>query len=138
MRFEGRVFRAGRFWAVEVPILNVVSQGRSRKEALEMIADAIETLACKDRFRIEVFPGKREHFEIGSSDPGVMTALLLRRARQRSGLTLADVAGRMGSASANSYARYEQGKVLPSIRKLAELLAAVGRPNDLVLAEGRA
>jgi len=29
MRFEGRVFKVGRHWAVEVGILGVVSQGRT-------------------------------------------------------------------------------------------------------------
>jgi hypothetical protein len=33
MRFAGRVFRVYRYWAVEVPILEVVTQGRTRKSA---------------------------------------------------------------------------------------------------------
>lgn len=58
MRFAGRIFKSGKHWAVEVPILNVVSQGPTKKEAYEMIADAIESLVNKKGFKLDVFPGK--------------------------------------------------------------------------------
>ena len=57
MRFGGRVIKIDRYWAVEVPILGVVTQGRTKKEAYEMIADAIETLINKEGFKVEVYPG---------------------------------------------------------------------------------
>jgi transcriptional regulator with XRE-family HTH domain len=60
-------------------------------------------------------------------------AVLLRRARARSGLSLAEVSRRLGHSSRNSYARYEQGRAVPTVEKLAELLGAVG--CDLVLRE---
>jgi predicted RNase H-like HicB family nuclease len=43
MRFEGRLLREGRWWLAEVPMLQALTQGRTRKEALEMIADWLET-----------------------------------------------------------------------------------------------
>lgn len=135
MRFEGRVFRIGRHWAVEVPILDVVSQGRTKKEALEMIADAVESLVNRPGFTLEVFPGTGEHFEVSSEDQPTLTAFLLRRARQRAGLSLAQVAERLGATSINAYARYEQGRSVPTIQKLSELFAAVMPHRDLVLVE---
>ena len=116
MRLAGRVFRIGRQWAVEVPLLDVVSQG----------------------FRVDVFPGAGEHFEVGSTDQAALTALLLRRARQRSGLSLSQVARRLGSSSVNAYARYEQGRAVPSVEKLSELFGAVSADRDLVLVESEA
>ena len=62
MRFSGQVQKAGRYWAIEVPILGVVTQGRTRKEAYEMIADAVESLVNKDGFHVEVFPGDEGYF----------------------------------------------------------------------------
>lgn len=138
MRFAGRVFKVGRYWAVEVPILDVVSQGRSKKDALEMIADAIETLVNRAGFKVDVFAGVGEHFEIGSEDQATLTALLLRRARQRAGLSLAQVAERLGSTSLNSYARYEQGRTMPTVQKLSQLFAAVTSRHDLVVVESQA
>jgi hypothetical protein len=138
MRFAGRVFKVGRQWAVEVPILDVVSQGRTKKDAIEMIGDAIETLANKPGFRVDVFPGSGEYFEVGSTDQSTLTALLLRRARQQSGLSLAQVARRLGSTSVNAYARYEQGRSTPSVQKLTELFGAVSPDRDLVLVPSEA
>ena len=101
MRFAGQVFKSGKYWAIEVPILSVVTQGRTKREAFEMIADAIETLVNKPGFKVQVFPGKGEYFEVGASDEAALTAFLLRRARIKSGLTLAEVARRLGSTSLN-------------------------------------
>jgi len=40
--------------------------------------------------------------------------------------------------SANAYARYEQGKSVPTIEKFSRLLSAVAPERDFVLAESRA
>jgi len=137
LRLAGRVFKAGNYWAVEVPILDVVTQGRSKKEALEMIADAVEMLVDREGFKIEVFPGRNGDFTIGASDDAALTALLLRRLRIKSGLSLAEVAARLGSKSPNSYARYEQSRSVPSIQKLSRLFAAVAPGGDFILIESR-
>ncbi|MCK4681908.1 type II toxin-antitoxin system HicB family antitoxin [Candidatus Bipolaricaulota bacterium] len=138
MRFEGRVFKSGQYWAIEVPILSVVTQGQTKKEAFEMIADAIEVLVNKPAFEVRVFPGKGEYFEVGASDEATLTAFLLRRERTKSGLTLAEVARRLGSKSLNTYARYEQGRSVPTVPKLSELLSALVSGKDFVLRESRA
>lgn len=137
MRFAGRVFKSGRFWAIEVPMLTVFSQGRTKREAFEMIADAIEMLVDKPGFKIHLFPGKGEYFEIGASDESVLTAFLLKRERAKSGLTLAEVARKLGSKSLNAYARYEQGRTVPTVPKLNELLAAVASGKNFVLTESQ-
>lgn len=137
MKFAGRVFKAGRFWAVEVPILDVATQGKSRLDALAMIIDAVEALVNKPGFVANVVAGAEGEFEMGSSDDAALTALLLRRARAKSGLSLAQVAARLGEKSVNGYARYEQGRSVPSIKKLSRLYAAVGRTGDFVLSESR-
>lgn len=137
MRFAGRVFKSGRYWAIEVPMLTVFSQGRTKKEAFDMISDAIETLVNKPGFKIRLFPGKGEYFEIGASDESALTAFLLKSERAKSGLTLAEVARKLGSKSLNAYARYEQGRTVPTVPKLSELLAAVASRKDFVLTESQ-
>jgi transcriptional regulator with XRE-family HTH domain len=137
MRFVGRAFKSGKYWAAEVPILDVYTQGRSLHDAHAMIADAIEALVNRPRFAISIFEGQGGEFEIGSSDEAAMSAILLRRARIRSGLTLAEVAARLSEKSINGYARYEQGRAIPSIKKLSQLYAAVGRNGDFVIGESR-
>jgi len=41
MELEGKVWKDGKFWLIEVPILDVLTQGKTKTEALEMIEDAI-------------------------------------------------------------------------------------------------
>jgi predicted RNase H-like HicB family nuclease len=135
MRLEGRIWRDGRHWLVEVPMLDLMTQGRTRPEALTMIADAIESLVDSKGFAVDVHLREGEHIEVGSRDVATLVALLLRRQREKHGLSLADVAARMGQRSRNAYARYERGTSVPTVDKLEELLAAVAPGRDLVLRE---
>jgi hypothetical protein len=138
MRFVGKVFKAGKYWAIEIPILDIATQGRTKKESYEMIADAVESLVNKKGFEVRVFGAKGRVFEIGASDQGALTALLLRRMRLKAGLSLEEVAARLGSKSPNSYARYEQGRSVPSVEKLTQLFSAVARNREFVIMESRA
>lgn len=137
MRLAGCVFRVGKNWAIEVPSLGVVTQGRTKKEAYGMIADAIESLVNKEGFKIEVFPGKDSYFEIGTPNVALLVAFLLRRQRLKRGLTLKEVSRRLGAKSHNTYARYEQGKSVPTIEKLGLLLSVLSPDNDFVLQESQ-
>jgi DNA-binding XRE family transcriptional regulator len=135
MRFSGRLYKDGRFWLAEIPILDAMTQGHTRKEAIEMIADMVETMANREGFRVEVFLGSGGEFEVGSKDPKPLVSLLLRRKRELSGLSLSQAAERLGASSRNAYARYEQGRSVPSIEKLNELLRAVCPDTDFVIRE---
>ncbi len=138
MRLAGHVFKSGRYWAIEVSILGVVTQGRTKKEAYDMIADAIESLVNKKGFEVNVFPGKDQYFEVSSTDLATLTAFLLRRLRVKQGLTLVEVSKRLGAKSHNTYARYEQGKSIPTLEKFSQLIAALSPDNDFVLMESQA
>ncbi|MFN2376212.1 MAG: type II toxin-antitoxin system HicB family antitoxin [Candidatus Binatia bacterium] len=137
MRLAGRMSRVGRWWAVEVPMLGVATQGSTRKEALAMIADAVQELVNRKGVRIRVHSGDGDGFEISANDPAALTALMLRRLRARAGLTLAEVAVRLDARSLNAWARYEQGRAVPTIVKLSELFAAVAPGRDFVITESR-
>ena len=132
MRFEGRVVKDGKFWLVEVPAFDALTQGRTKREAFEMAKDLIETMANTKGFQVTVYPKNRESFEVGANRTGVLVALLLRRQRERQGLSLAEAAQRLGQRSRNAYARYEQGKTMPTIEKLEQLLAAIAPDQKIV------
>ena len=133
MRFQGSLTRDGKWWLVEVPLFDAMSQGRTRKEAMEMIADWFVTMADQEGFSVEVRSTGKDDFEIGSDDVRTMIRLLLSRQRQKSGLTLAQVAQRLDAKSRNAYARYEQGASVPTIEKLDELLRAIAPDRQLVV-----
>lgn len=135
MRFEGKVLRDGRFWLAEIPLLDAMTQGRTRAEALDMISDWLETMVNRPDFRAEVHPRGKYEFEVSGSDVRAMTALLLRRRREASGASLRDVATRLGASSRNAYARYERGEVVPTMDKLDALLKATSPDGDFVIRE---
>lgn len=133
MRFYGKVYKDGKFWLAEVPLLDAMTQGHTRKDTFVMVKDLLETLANRPGFSVTVHPGKHGDFELSSSDPRCLISLFLRRQRERSGLSLSDAAERLGAKSRNAYARYEQGTSMPSLEKLAELYQAVAPGKDIVL-----
>jgi hypothetical protein len=110
-----------------------MTQGYTRKEAFAMVEDLLETLANRPGFSVKVHPGKQGDFEVSSADTQGMISLLLRRQRERSGLSLAEAAERLGAKSRNAYARYERGTSMLTLEKLTELLQAVSPGQDIVL-----
>jgi len=117
----------------EVPLFDAVTQGRSRREALEMIEDWFVSMVNRPGFAVEAMPTGKEQFEVTSDDLKSMISLLLQRQRQESGLSLADAAKRLGARSRNAYARYERGDSVPTIEKLDQLLRAISPDRDVVL-----
>ena len=138
MRLSGRIWKDSKFWLAEVPMLDAMTQGHSEREALRMIADLVETMADRKGLKIAVFPGVRGVFEIGSEDAAALVAVMLRRQREKHGVSLAEVARRLGARSKTAYARYEQGRSVPTVEKLFELLAAVAPGEDFVLQQSSA
>jgi hypothetical protein len=135
MRFEGKLARDGRFWLAEIPLLDAMTQGKTRAEALVMISDWLETMVNRPGIRAQVYPRGNNEFEISGSDVGALTALLLRRRREASGASLRDVAERLGATSRNAYARYERGEAVPTVDKLDALLKATSPNGDFVIRE---
>ena len=138
MRFQGKLRRDGKFWLAEVSVFDAMTQGRTRKEALDMIADWFVTMADRKGFSVDIHPVSREQFEVSSADARTMVSLLLQRQRQKSGLSLAQAARRLGAKSRNAYARYERGASVPTVEKLDELLRAVAPGRDIVLQQSAA
>ncbi|MDB5036928.1 MAG: hypothetical protein JWQ35_456, partial [Bacteriovoracaceae bacterium] len=105
---------------------DLVTQGTSKKDALLMIQDAIESLVNKKSFKVKVqLEGDSEHFIVSSSKSQLLTSLILKRQRMNRGLSVREVSARIHSKSPNAYAQYEQGRVTPTWDKLVELLEAI-------------
>lgn len=135
MRFSGKIYKDGKFWLAEIPILNLMTQGHTKSEAYEMVVDMLESLVNKKDFKVKVYKKSKDLFEVSSSEPKHMISLLLQRKRELSGLSLSQVANRLGASSRNTYARYEQGKSVPTVERLNELLHAVCPRSDIVIEE---
>lgn len=137
MELEGKVSRdpSSSWWFAEIFFLDVMTQGKTRKEALKMIEDAVMELLMDSysdlldkQFRLTVHLYEEGVIGMGASDDKLLFALGLKRQRLRSGSTIRDVSQRMKSKSPNAYARYERAQARPSMEKYAELLHAAN-PN---------
>ena len=126
MIIAGTVFKDGKFWLVEFPMLDLMTQGHTRKEALEMAADLLETAVDHPEFQVEVYLGKSKDQIVATADERFLIPLMLRQLRAKHGLSLRQVADRIGQSSPNAYARYEKpGGALPTLAKLTEFVRIV-------------
>jgi DNA-binding XRE family transcriptional regulator len=120
-------------WLIEVFALGAMTQGRTRKDAFEMMTDWVRNALRKPEFHV-VFhsSGNRAEFTMGAEQDGPLLALLLRRQRELNGVSLSEAAQRLGVSSKNAYARYERGDCNPTLGKLKQLMKAV-QPNAEVV-----
>ena len=138
MRFQGKLLKEGRYWLAEVAVFDALTQGRTRADALCMMRDWFETILGSSSGSVRTIAVTRTDFEVVATDAVAMISLLLRRQRQKSGLSLADAAARLGASSRNAYARYEQGRTVPTVAKLDELLKAIAPDRDLLVGQSKA
>ena len=139
MKLEGKIWKDEKtnYWVVCVPLLDISTQGRSRKKALAMIEDAIQVESEKEALEIHAELSREQGvFTVRANSPDSLIAFLLRRQRTCHGLSVRDVASRLESNSPTAYAQYEQGKRTPSLGKLRDLLHAIDPKLDTVLKAG--
>lgn len=121
----GKLWKDGKDWIIEVPLLEIVTQGKSRSDAFDMMSDAITELANTRGFTVTFSESTNGEFYVIPSDPGTLISLLLKRQRIINNKTLEDMADLLGYASHNTYYQYEKGIHIPSVEKLEEFLSAM-------------
>lgn len=134
MKLEGTISKAGKFWAVHMPLLDAYTQGRTRKEALFMAIDWIASMA--DGLVATAQLTSPTTFLVTCADESAMMALALRQQREAHHLTARQAAANLGQTSPNAYARFERRKSKISLEKFALLLGAVGVQADVVVRLG--
>jgi predicted RNase H-like HicB family nuclease/DNA-binding XRE family transcriptional regulator len=114
MELVGKVWKSKKNWLIEVPSLDLVTQGHSRQNALEMMGDAILELlrsyfGVSKEFDVRVNYHKNNVIGVAAIDNTLLLALSLKRQREKSGSTIRESAKRLGTTP-NAYAQYERGK----------------------------
>lgn len=123
-------------WAIGVPLLEIYSQGKSKKDALLMIKDAVEGAIGEMGFKVEAHPTGEETFALSANNFKVLLAFVLKQQRASKNLSFREVSEKLGSASPNTYSRYEHAESSTSLEKLAELMGAVSDEKYLLLKTG--
>jgi hypothetical protein len=113
MMITGRLWKDGTWWLAESEIAGVCTQGRSRKDAALMLADAFETLIDRPACTVTVTDDGRADGEvtIEASEPAALAAFILQRLRQSSGNSLGSRAG--DGAALSKQLRLHQQPQLP-------------------------
>jgi len=130
--FKGKVWKEGHFWLIEVPALDVITQGTTKEEAFEMIADAIESLVNMKGFSVHVKRTGQHEFIVSAEPAAPLIALMFKRQRAKKGLTVEDMRRRLAARSRNEYYQYEQGKSTPGIDKILQILKALEIEDALI------
>lgn len=139
MKIAANIFKSketGGYYAAEVPCLGIHTQGKSLKDSIAMLEDAVTTTIGRKGFRATIKTNARKEFMLSVNQPKLMLAAIIRQARLVRGLTPEEVAKRMGQKSVTGLMRYERGEVLPSLEKLAEILVAIDPDLEPVLMIG--
>jgi DNA-binding XRE family transcriptional regulator len=126
MYLEGKVYRDGKFWIAECEALDAMTQGKSKKDAIEMLKDWICSALENPKFPVDVKERlKKGELVIFSENNPALIALVLQRTREKSGLSLREAAKSLGFKSHNAYAQYEQGRSEPSLSQLERFLSTM-------------
>ncbi len=140
MELEGKVWKSKKHWLIEVPSLNIMTQGKTKKDALVMLKDAILELFhsyFKSRdakgFDVVIHNYKKGVFGVTATENKLLLAFSLRRQREKSGSTVKEAAERLGSKSPNAYAQYEKGKIRISLDQYEKLLHAANPYQQCLL-----
>jgi DNA-binding XRE family transcriptional regulator len=125
----GRITRDGADYLAECDVIGAFTQGTSRKDAMAMLADCIETMIDPTRIRVRVTEaGEESHgvysVRVDADNLGLLAATVLVYQRERHKLTRAQVAKRVSSTAA-AYASLEDGTRQPSLTQFCALLAAI-------------
>ena len=132
MKIHGFLVKSGNYWAVEVPLMLIHTQGRSKREAYAMAKDAIEELVDKPGFQVEIIEDGHNEFVVRSNNDIATTAFILKQQRASFGLSIRDVAKKLGSSSPRAYSQYEDGSTKPNIELFLKILRAINTDAEPV------
>lgn len=135
MILEGKIQKDGKFLMVDFAAIDAATQGLTKAELLEMAKDLIHNFCVGPAEVSAAFKGK-DTIEIEVTPSKAIVPVMLRRQREKSGLTGREVSAILGEKSHGSYAAYERGEREPSLEKLEELLGAVSKQDRLKLRVG--
>ena len=129
----GRVFRDGPGWSAHCDAIGVYTQGASRKEAIANLIEVVQLKVDRRDFAARVTDVGGESVYIDSTNVAPLAAEVLKYQRAIHGLSLADVARKLGAAGRDTYAAYERGGREPTLSKYLQLLGAVAPEMGLMV-----
>lgn len=131
MQLSGKVWKDGKFWLIECPSIQGMTQGHSKKEALEMMVDWVRSKLDQPEFPVEIEAVDKDEFVMTFSQPAPVLGLMVQQARLEAGLSLQEVAERAKVKHRSTVNQAEEGKSEVSVSRLSALLHAMGFEVEL-------
>ena len=135
MMLHGRIFKDGHGWAAHCDALGAFTQGRTRKDAISMLAELVELKVGQDGFIAKVDDIGGEDVLITGSNPAQLFGGLLRYQRERRDLSIADAAERIGASSRSIYARMERCEQSPRLDTMKAAIAAIAPDMAIIVGD---
>lgn len=136
MELIGKITKDGKFWLAEVEGLDIMTQGKTRKDALMMIKDAIELVADVKGFSVTVKDLGDNLFSIEPSDEKVLYGLSIKRLRSKMHIAREDLAEALEQTSTTTIARYERYESKPKTEQYSRMLSKMN--TSVMLRLGKA
>lgn len=140
MEIFGKIYKDKKFWLIEIPLLNAMTQGTTQNDVVKMTKDLIHEMlisyfpkSLDQSFSVTVNLHDNGLVGVTTTNNCLMYALSLRRQREISGSSVRQASERLGSSSPNAYAQYERGKKRISLEKYDQLLSAANPSQRAIL-----
>ena len=130
MQLVGTLKKHDKHWVIEVPSLDLMTQGRTKKDALLMIKDAVELVSEASNFNVNVESLDNNQFSLSTNNDSVLLGLIIKRLRTKHNTSREDLAKALGQKSTTTIARYEQYKSIPKQDQLEKILQTM---NESIL-----
>ncbi len=125
--------KEGKFWVVEIPALDLMTQGLSKAEAYRVAGTVVEDVVGKAGFKVSVHKVGKNGFVLEANNSAELIPLMLRRQRTKMGISVREASLLMGSSSPNAWGAYEQGRRAPTLDQLERMIQALNKKSQLVI-----
>ena len=135
MKLEGKLLppheTKSKYWAAEIPVIGLYTQGTRQQDAIAMVKDAIHSL--NNDLKVDITLENNSTFLVGCKNQKAFLAFIFSRIRIEKKLNTREAALKLNSKSPNTLGRYEQGKAIPRLDTLEEILKALNPKINLIL-----
>lgn len=125
MLLKGRVWKEEGFWLAEVKHLDLFTQAKTRQESLDLLMEQIEERYDFDKSQYSLKTITSSEIAITSISMNALVPLILKGLRNKEGLSVREVATRLGFKSRSSYFKYETGERSISIDQFDRIVKLI-------------
>ena len=84
MQILGKIWKDGKLWVIECPTLDASTQASTKKDALAMMVDLVQTMVNDDKYDVSICADGNDTFSMTFKDPTPVIAAIIARSRSSS------------------------------------------------------